>query len=591
VILPVRQPIVSVLGHVDHGKTTILDYIRGTTVVEREAGRITQHIGATEVPLEAIKRVCGKLVEGMKITVPGLLFIDTPGHHSFTTLRARGGSLADLAVLVIDVAEGLKPQTIESIRILKRYKTPFVIAANKIDRLQYWIPQRGKAFIESYQTQTDEAKEELDNRIYDLIGDLYKQGFTADRYDRIRDFTKTVAIVPTCAVEGEGIPDLLLVLVGLAQKFLEEHLETEEGPAEGTVLEVKEERGFGKTVDVIIHRGTLRKGDPIAIGTPHGPIKTRVRGMMKPRPLDEIRDPRERFFPVDEVSAAAGVKILAPDLEGVVSGAPLRSLRGMSEEEAEAILQSIAEEMSINVELVEEGEEGVMIKADAIGSVEGLAYELREAGIPIKRAETGDVSRRDVVEFGTGKDPLLRVILAFNVKVYPEAREEAKNLGVEIFEGDVIYRIVEDYLEWRESKRVELDSMSRGEITYPGKFKILPGYVFRQSKPAVVGVRVLAGRIRKGQRILREDGRVVGAIKSIQVEGRSVDEAKTGEEVAIAIDGVTVGRQINVEDVLYIDIPEGDVKKLRDVELNYDEKETLEQTIQIKRKVEPFWGM
>ena len=114
--MAIRQPVVSVLGHVDHGKTKLLDRIRGTSVQAREAGAITQHIGATEVPIEHIYKVCSKLIGQKKFDVPGLLFIDTPGHHSFVTLRARGGSLADLAVLVIDIREGLMPQTIESDR-------------------------------------------------------------------------------------------------------------------------------------------------------------------------------------------------------------------------------------------------------------------------------------------------------------------------------------------------------------------------------------------------------------------------------------------------------------------------------------------
>jgi translation initiation factor 5B len=141
----IRQPIVSVLGHVDHGKTSLLDYIRGSTVAAREAGAITQHIGATEVPINAIYNVCGELLKGKKFTLPGLLFIDTPGHHAFTTLRIRGGSLADIAILIVDINEGFKPQTYESLRILKQYKTPFIVVANKIDAISGWQKTDGIA--------------------------------------------------------------------------------------------------------------------------------------------------------------------------------------------------------------------------------------------------------------------------------------------------------------------------------------------------------------------------------------------------------------------------------------------------------------
>ena len=211
------------MGHVDHGKTTLLDKIRGTTVAQSETGQITQHIGATEVPLTGIQELCGAHF-GAEIQVPGLLFIDTPGHHAFTSLRSRGGSLADLAVLIVDINEGFQPQTIESLNILKRFKTPFVVAANKIDRIGGWLPVSNAPFPRSLKAQSARVEEDLDTRVYELVGELYKYGFSADRYDRIRDFTKTVAIVPISAVTGEGVPDLLMVLVGLAQRFLKDNL-------------------------------------------------------------------------------------------------------------------------------------------------------------------------------------------------------------------------------------------------------------------------------------------------------------------------------------------------------------------------------
>ncbi|MDD3398856.1 MAG: GTP-binding protein, partial [Candidatus Methanomethylophilaceae archaeon] len=251
--MAIRQPIVSVLGHVDHGKTMLLDTIRGTSVIAREAGLITQHIGATEVPIDHIYKVCGKLIGPKRFDVPGLLFIDTPGHHSFITLRARGGSLADLAVLVIDVKEGIKPQTIESIRILKQYKTPFIIAMNKVDTIPGWQYEKNRPFILAEKQQAPHAIENFNARLYDIIGALSMEGISADRYDRIDNFTRTVALVPVSAKTGEGIADLLLVLIGLAQRFLEEQLRQESGPGRGTILEIKEERGLGQTLDIILY--------------------------------------------------------------------------------------------------------------------------------------------------------------------------------------------------------------------------------------------------------------------------------------------------------------------------------------------------
>ncbi len=582
----IRQPIVSVLGHVDHGKTTLLDRIRGTGVAGREAGGITQHIGATEVPLAAILEMCGDLVTGKSFRIPGLLFIDTPGHVAFSTLRARGGALADLAVLVIDVNEGFRPQTIESLNILKRYKTPFVVAANKIDLVPGWRKHEGKPFIASYQDQPPSARDELDKRMYELVGRLYEHGFSAERYDRVADFTTNIAVVPVSAKFGEGIPDLLLMLIGLAQRFLEEQLATTDGPAVGTILEVKEEKGLGITVDAILYQGTLSKGDTIVFGTTGKPGTTKVKALLKPRPLDEIRDPQERFDSVPKVSAAAGVKILGSGLERAVAGAPLRAAKG----NLAAVVEEISKESQVHIETQEDG---ILVKADAIGSLEGLAYECKQAAIPIKFARLGPVSRRDVTDAATVRDPLHRAILAFNLEILPDAKVALlEHRDVKLIENDVIYRLIEDYQTWRDERKRAIEEANRKEIAYPAKLLFLPDNVFRTSKPAIFGVRVLGGRIRSGESLMRKDGRPLGRIKAIHSGEKSLDQAVQGQEVAISVDGVTIGRQIQEGDILYVDLPEAHARALRDrKDLNPDEVQVLEELATIKRKEDPFWGM
>ncbi|OGS48909.1 MAG: translation initiation factor IF-2 [Euryarchaeota archaeon RBG_16_68_13] len=582
----IRQPIVSVLGHVDHGKTTVLDRIRGTGVAGREAGGITQHIGATEVPLAAILETCGDLVKGKSFKIPGLLFIDTPGHVAFSTLRARGGALADLAILVVDLNEGFRPQTIESIGILKRFKTPFLVAANKIDLVPGWRHHDGKAFIVSYPDQPPSAAEEFDRRLYGLVGKFYEHGFSADRYDKVTDFTTSLAIVPLSAKFGEGLPDLLLMLVGLSQRFLEADLVTEEGPAEATILEVKEEKGLGVTLDAIVYKGTLRRGDPIVFGTTGKPGTTKVKALLKPKPLDEIRDPQDRFDSVKEVSAAAGVKISASGLEGAVAGAPVRAARGR----LQAVIEEVAKETAVHVETQDEG---VLLKADAIGSLEGLAYECKQAGISVKSARIGPLSRRDIVDMATVRDPLHQAILAFNVELLPDAKTAIlEHPDLKVLQNDVIYRLIEDYGTWRDERKRQLEEAKRKAVSYPAKLLFLADYVFRVSKPAIFGVRVLAGRIRTGQAVMRDDGRPLGRVRSLRSGEESLAQANQGQEVAIAIDGITVGRQISGGDVLLVDLPEADARALRDDPgLTHDEREALDQICAIKRKEDPFWGM
>jgi len=582
-----RTPIVSVLGHVDHGKTTLLDTIRGTTVAKKEAGGITQHIGATEVPLEVLKKICkSPLIE--KTRVPGLLFIDTPGHHAFTSLRERGGALADLAILVVDINEGFKPQTVEALNILRRFKTPFVVAANKIDKIPGWKSHAWRMFPESFKNQSESAQRALEERIYKLVESLYSHGFSSERYDRIRDFTRNVSIVPISALTGEGVPDLLMIIVGLAQRFLENELKLHVGgPAKGTILEVKEERGYGTTVDAIIYDGVIRVGDTIVLGGIKEPIVTKVRALLKPRPLREMRA-ESRFMNVQEAVAAAGIKIFAPDLERALAGSPLRVA---SEENLKEVIEEI--KSAIGEVRISTDEEGIIIKADTLGSLEALLGELKENEIPVRKADVGDITKSDVIEVATMDNEFYRCVLGFNVRVTQEAKEMASQENVRIFTENVIYALVDDYVNWVEKLKSESERKKLEIIARPAKIMILPGFVFRRSNPAIVGVRVLAGNLHNNSELMNEKGVKVGVVKGIQDRGENLSVAERGKEVAVAIDGPTVGRQIKEGDILYVDIPEKHAKiieqELQDA-LESHELEVFREVLKIKREKDPFWG-
>ena len=582
--MAIRQPVVSVLGHVDHGKTKLLDRIRGTAVGDREAGAITQHIGATEVPIDRIYEMCGSIIGSKKFTVPGLLFIDTPGHQAFTSLRARGGSLADLAVLVIDIREGLMPQTIESIHILRQYKTPFVIALNKVDTIEGWNSTADRPFVLSEKDQQAHTKEVFEQHMYEIISQLSSNGVFADRYDRIDDFTKAVALIPISAKTGEGVPDLMLMLIGLAQRFLETRLTKEEGPGKGTVLEVKEVKGLGQTLDMILYSGTLKTGATVAIGTRGVPLVTRIKAILKPKPLDEIRDPRDRFDNVKELHAAAGVKIAVQDATGVIAGAPIRVVKNAKDPSN----QESTEETSIKIETEEKG---ITIKADAIGSLEALAYEAKAAGIPIRKYGIGEITRRDVLESSYGNDTH-HVILGFNVSTSKDAEAEIATHSIKVMTNNIVYALIDDYKLWLDESTRQNESDKRVEFAFPAKITILPDHIFRVNKPAVVGVRVLAGRIRVGENLIDREGKDCGTIKSVRDDdGNVLKEGVQGDEVSVAIEGVTVGRQINENDVLYVDMIESGYKEVQKVELTDDEKLALSDTVAIKRRTEPFWGM
>lgn len=582
-----RTPIVCVMGHVDHGKTSLLDRIRGTTVVDKEAGAITQHIGATEVPLSTIKTICKGMISG-NLVVPGLLFIDTPGHHAFTTLRSRGGALADLAVLVIDINEGFQPQTEEALRILRQFKTPFVVAANKVDRINGWTPTPNASFLKSFVNQPDYVKTALETKTYEIVGKMSDFGFSSDRYDRIRDFTRNIGIVPISAKTGEGIPDLLMVLIGLAQRFLEESLRFHvTGPGVGTVLEIKEERGLGYTIDTIIYDGEVKVGDTVIIGGREKPIVTKVRALLKPKPNREIRV-EERFDRVNKVTAAIGVKILAPELENAMAGSPLRVATESSMESVMRELESELEHAKIICD-----EKGVMVKADTLGSLEAVVNELREAKIPVVMAEVGDISKRDIVNVQVINDPLYRVVLGFNVNMLPDAKDYLGTTDIKVFNEDVIYHLIDEFKKWETEQKALAEKKKFEEIIRPGKIKYLPNCTFRQSKPAVIGVQVMGGCIKPGVTLIKPDNSKVGTVKQIQERNENISIATQGKEVAISIEGPTAGRQINEGEIYFVDLPASHSNvlefQLKD-SLRQDELETLMEYLEIKRKENPFWG-
>lgn len=592
--MPIRQPIVCVLGHVDTGKTLLLDKIRKTSVQAREAGGITQHIGASFFPVETVKQLIGPLLSTLKgeIEIPGLLIIDTPGHEAFTNLRRRGGSVADIAILVIDILRGFEAQTYECIEILKARKTPFIVAVNKIDRVPGWKSQPASPFLKAYASQGSYVKEDLDNRLYEVMGTFSRLSFRVDRFDRIKDFTQTIALVPTSAKTGEGIAELLMVLVGLTQQYLKKQLQTTAGPAKGSVLEVKEEPGLGLTLNTIIYDGTLRKDDLVVVGGKEKPIVTHIRAILVPKPLDEIRDPRDRFSSVDSVFAAAGVKIVASGLEGALAGAPLYAVP--PGEEPEKYVKLVAEEIK-KIRIITDIE-GVVLKADTLGSLEAIAEILKQNSVQIRIADVGDVSKRDVIEASVVKsrEPLSGVVLAFGVRILPDAEEEAANSCIQIFKEPIIYNLIDKYLEWLKSKREAKIELEFEKLVKPGKIQVMAGFIFRRAKPAIFGVEILGGQLKPKYALVRaEDGEDMGEVQQIQDKGKALSEAKQGMQVAVSMEKPTVGRHVFEKDILYVKVPEPDVRVLMSTyldKLTEDEQEVLKDYVEAMRKKIPFWG-
>ncbi len=587
-MIGIRSPIVSVLGHVDHGKSSILDAIRGSNVVRGEAGGITQAIGASIMPYDVIWSRCGRLIERlkMKITIPGILFIDTPGHAAFTSLRKRGGSLADIAILVVDINEGFKPQTVEALEILKNTKTPFVVAANKID-LVAGFTHENENFLANLAGQSDSVKQELDKKVYELVGEIYKTaGIESERFDRVGDYTKQVAIVPCSAVKGIGLNELLMVITGLSQRFLEQNLLLNvEGPAKGVIIEVKDDKGLGRTIDIILYDGSLSVGDQIIIGTLDEPVIAKVRALLMPSPLRDMRDKNPGFTSVKSVLAATGVKISSPEInEKIIPGMPVF---GFDENYKERILELAKSE--VEESLVSTDGEGVVIKSDTLGGLEALASMLREKGIKIRKASVGNITKKDIGEAESvfDENPVDAAILGFNIK------QETSTYKAKIFVKDVIYTLVEEYEEWKKKAEEALEAKKLHNAMRPAKIEVLKNCIFRMSNPCIAGIEVLEGFVRNGMKLMDFHGHRVGEIKSMQSSNENLNVAEKGRQVAASMPGVTAGRQVHEGEVYLSDLSEDEYRKLKELakHLSKPEIELLKEIALIKRKNNPVWGV
>ncbi len=519
------------------------------------------------------------------------MVIDTPGHEAFANLRRRGGSAADIAILIVDTIRGFELQTHESINILKARKTPFLVVATKIDMIPGWKSVSGSTFRESYARQAPEVKTDLDNHLYTIMGSLSKLGFRADRYDRLQGFRDTLAIIPVSGKTGEGISELMALISGLTQVFMKDELAVTAGPAKGTVLEVKEEPGIGKTINAVIYDGVLNVTDTIVLGGRESAIVTTVRAILLPKPLDEIRDPRNRFSNVNSVSAAAGIKIVAPNLDRALAGSSIYVVpKDESPQKYEQMIEEEVEKLRIDTDV-----NGVILKTDTLGSLEALIELLTAAKVPIRLADVGDISRREVVEAKAVKlnDSTLGVVLGFGVSLLPDAEEEALKANVKIFQSEVIYRLIEDFVAWREQQILAGSKAELDTLVAPCKMQILTGCIFRRSRPAIVGVEIHAGKLKPHCTVMLENGREIGTIRRIQDKGKDIDEANLNMQVAISIDDAIVGRHIDEGDTLYVSVPEYHAKQLLAKfadSLSQDERELLNKLVETRRKTNPFWA-
>ena len=574
----IRQPIITVAGHVDHGKTSILDKIRQTKIQDGEAGGITQKISFTTLPQENIQKRAGEILKNFKIPlkIPGLLFIDTPGHAAFTNLRKRGGSLADIAIMVIDINDGIKPQTAEVLQILKANKTPFIIALNKIDNISGWKTPEDLLFLNSLDAQAINVKENFEEKYYTVIGALHSHGITAEMYSKIADFTKNVAVVPCSAETGQGISEILAMITALSQKFLTEKI-TVGKTAKGVILEVKKEK-TGTFLESILYDGTLNLENKIAIANLEGDvITTKIRIMQEARPLNKGYETKK------EVHAAAGLKIQIIAKEDILPGMPFQVINNNLEEIKKEFESEISQELQTD-------QSGIVVKADSLGSLEALLVLLRQHNIKVIKAGIGPITKKDI--YTTAALPSLdKVILGFNVEIANETDVEELS-QIKIFTNQVVYKLIEDFEEYIEEKIKETEKKKLDELPKIAKITVLD-FVFRNSNPAVFGVVVNKGTLHNKERFINSNDEKIGQVKEVQEDRKNVSDAQKNAEVAISIPGVNFERQLTVGESLYTNLSETQFRKFKENKslLTSDEKTILQEIASIKRRTTPTWGV
>lgn len=549
-----RSPICAFLGHVDAGKTSIMDAIRDTFFAYRETGGLTQNIGVTEVPTDRIKEITTDLLKkfNVEIKVPSIIFIDSPGHEAFVTLRERGASIADLAILTVDITEGLQKQTIESIDILKSYKTPFIIALTKVDTVHGYIESKDISFLDFLQKEGKSYTESVDKEVYSLVTDLSIYGFQAERYDRVTDFTKQVAIVPLSSVNNIGIKDLIVMIIGLSQRYISS------SPSEGNhaaILEEKLVKGMGKVYDSIVYSGEINIGDKVLMQTREGPRDTKVKAIMRLVPMEESRENFGKYESIKSASATMPIRLILQDPEAMIG----TSVAVFSTEDEKKALLSELENSTKGYN--DDSAKGVVVCADSLGSLDAIRKIGASKEIEIGKTRIGEPSKNDISTARLNNG----VILAFNVPVQKNTEILARAEGVTIIATNSIYTLFEKYVEFISDVKKRKFISITSALKLPAKVLFLKGNMFRRSGPCIIGVEVLGGEIRPGYLLINSKGERVGRIVNIQDDKKPMDRAVKGDKIAVSIDDAVYGRNLKDEDVLYTDMEIHDIIKFGDV--------------------------
>ena len=590
-----RSPIAVIMGHVDTGKTKLLDNIRSTNVQEGEAGGITQQIGATQFSPDLLKSKTAPMkgVAGFnEIRLPGLLMIDTPGHESFSNLRSRGSSLCDIAILVIDLMHGLEPQTIESLNMLRKGKTPFVVALNKVDRCYGWKSNVNAPIRDTLAAQDDNTRSEFHDRAQKSMTQLNEQGLNCALYWENNSPEDTISLVPTSAHTGEGVPDLLGMLIKGTQDMQTEKIMYHTS-LQCTVLEVKNIDGYGATCDVVLVNGVLKEGDRIVISTMDGPVETVIKALLTPPPNKEMRVKNE-YLHHKELAGAIGVKIVAPDIGKAIAGTPVLIIE--DEDDPDDVKEDVQSDITAITKALETDSKGVIVHASTLGAMEALLQFLRnecKPPIPVSHISIGTIFKKDVMRARLMHDkglPEFATILAFDVHVDKDAQTMADEDNVRIFTADIIYHLFDQFTAYMAGITAERKEAAQAVVQFPCILKIMPQHIFNKKDPIVLGVEVLEGNVRIGTTLCIPslDNLVIGEVVNIQNNHRDTTIAKKGMSVAIKISNegnptLMYGRQFDHTSSLYSQLTRASIDACKEFFKDEMTKEDWQLVVKLKK--------
>lgn len=583
-----KAPVVCFLGHVDAGKTSLMDIIRDTSIQENESGGITQNIGSSFISIADIREktttIKGKFC--VEHIIPGFLIIDTPGHQAFSSLRERGSSLCDLGILVIDIEEGLQPQTIESIKLLTSKKVPFVIAATKLDKIYNWEETNCLSLQNAFKKQTKDVVMTVVSYIDSIKYELKKEGVKSEFYSKNKKTNRVYSIIPVSSKTKEGLADLLSFLVYLSQNWMSGKI-TYQDKIKASIMNCHQDRNQGWVIDVILSNGTLNIGDKFAVAKKSGPHLFTVRNLLTQNTNSKL------WIQHQSVRASAGVRILGSSLDNCYTGT--RLYLAIDPKKA---LEKVDRELTDFWKVFNYNQNGIVLMAETLGELEACYNVFKEQSINVLDVKIGRLVDTDIGRVKLKLDGELknenRVIIFFGDKTEKQKTELDKcaiSHKIKLIISPVVYHLLEKYQEYKdkclENRRVTLTNS--GEAIFPCRLRILKQHIYMTggSDDILMGVKVMKGILHKGTPLIVPGKNVVlGKVISIQKNHKELDKLESGKEACIRVnkdDYVSYGRHFDFKDIVVSHISRESIDILKDNFRDRMEKEDWMLVIELKK--------